>query len=311
MLAEIRESVAELFASSADGVELSDLEEFGWPEFYTEDARAAVTVLFEELGRTAGKAAALEAVVAQEIGDVIPRGARIAVCCTRSKANHGLGMEASAGSVLTAWQTFDHLVVIDVSGEDPITVVAVDDSNVSPVEGIDPFCGAAKVSIPPDVIATTDRATSERVGAAIRRALSIQQVASGRQMLAIAVDHVAARVQFGRPIGANQSVQHRLADVHAALKAASSAIEVSWRSSDPLAVLVGAGLSSRAVDLAIRNSLQVCGGMGFTEEFALAPLVRRSLLLAEIFDDELRIARALGNEICQAGRLIRLAAFDL
>lgn len=315
IIAELRSSLADLLEANRDGVGAAVLGEFGWPELYGEDPRVAVTVLFEELGRHAGNAAGLEVLVAQELGDVLPSTARIAVLRPDDQGigaiKAGTGMVT--GTVLTGRDVFDHLVAIDVSAVPAVHVVVGGGAQLSPIHGVDPGAGAARVAAAADVVAVADAATSARVVGAVRRAVAIEQVALGREMLRVAVDHVCSRTQFGRPIGANQSVQHRLADVHVAVKAASAAIDVSWQEGGWLSVAVAAGLGSRAADVAIRNTLQVCGGMGFTEEFALAPLIRRSLLLAELFDTESNMAAMVGETVLasnRAGRpLARLGGF--
>lgn len=300
IIAELRASLGDLLVAHRDGVGAAVLREFGWPELHIEDPRVAVTVLFEEVGRHAGKAAALEVLVAQELGDVLP-STRIAVFRPDAKGidaiNAGRGIVT--GTVLTGWDVFDHLVAIDLSAVPSVHIIAGSGAQLAPIHGVDPGAGAARVAVALDIVAVADTATSARVTGAVRRAVAIEQAALTREMLRVAVAHASSRIQFGYPIGTNQSVQHRLADVHVALKAVWSAIDTSWQDGGPLSTAVAAGLASRAADIATRNTLQVCGGMGFTEEFALAPLIRRSLLLSEVFDSESTLARMLG-EVLQA-----------
>jgi hypothetical protein len=312
---QLRESMAALLGAQSTGVDTSALEGFGWPELYAQDPRLAVTVLFEEMGRSPTKVAALEVLVKQHLQNELPAQADIAVLrpdgsgCAAIAAGSG----DVTGTLLNGWKSFDHLVAIDLGAEPAALVLAADDVVLTPVAGVDPRAGAAAARGPLNILTVVEPAATENVVGAIRRALAIEQVAIGHEMLRTAVDHTSSRVQFGRPIGANQSVQHRLAELHVALKAAQSAIEESWQSNCALAVAVAAGLAARAVDIAIRSSLQVCGGMGFTEEFALAPLIRRSVLLSEVFDDETRLARTVGAAVLGAARahggLPRLGSF--
>jgi len=100
----------------------------------------------------------------------------------------------------------------------------------------------------------------------------------------IAVEHVKTRVQFGKPIGAFQAVQHRLAD---------SAIELqaSLNMARSLALAIGeSGLtdpairthiaelayaSRRAAWRACRDTHQVLGGLGYSLEHDLHLYTRR------------------------------------
>ena len=43
--------------------------------------------------------------------------------------------------------------------------------------------------------------------------------------------------------------------------------------------MVAVAASAAALAEAVRDCLQVCGGMGFTDEFGLAPLMRRAVIL--------------------------------
>ncbi len=59
----------------------------------------------------------------------------------------------------------------------------------------------------------------------------------------------------------------------------------------------------------MRNGLQVCGGMGFTEEFPLARLVRRALFLSAFLGGAPQLAGAVGRSIIAAGKTPRLSGF--
>ena len=104
-----------------------------------------------------------------------------------------------------------------------------------------------------------------------------------RRALDLAVRHAAARRQFGRPIGRNQGVAFKLADMSTALE---SATWLTWRS----AWLVDACRSTDpAVDSAIAmaklaatemlatvadEALQIHGGMGLMDELVLERIWR-------------------------------------
>ena len=54
-------------------------------------------------------------------------------------------------------------------------------------------------------------------------ALAAEQVGAAEQALALTVEYAKTRVQFGRPIGAFQALQHRMADLHVLVQTARSA----------------------------------------------------------------------------------------
>jgi alkylation response protein AidB-like acyl-CoA dehydrogenase len=63
-------------------------------------------------------------------------------------------------------------------------------------------------------------------------ALSAEQVGAAARALELTIAHTRDRVQFGRPIGAFQALQHRLADLHVLVESARSA---SYAAADALA----------------------------------------------------------------------------
>ncbi len=300
--AELRDALGDLFAANPDGVSAADLGEFGWLELYADDPRLAVSLLFEELGRHAASAAGLELLVAAELGDLLPDDAMPAVLVPDAAGARAIGDGADevTGIVLAGGDRFDHLVAVGLGATPWVRVLSASGAVVVPVCGIDPSARAARVRTPLATVVEADTATAERVAASVRRAVAFEQLGLGREMLRVAVEHVSSRIQFGQPLGVNQSVQHRLADVHVALKAAAEMLEVSWEESGALEVEVAAALAVRATDVAIRSALQVCGGMGFTEEFALAPLVRRSLLLTGLFHDDVAVVAEVGRRVSEA-----------
>ena len=110
-------------------------------------------------------------------------------------------------------------------------------------------------------------------------ALSHERCGVALGLLDVAVGHVSERQQFGVPIGSLQAVQHRLAGVKVAVEAALSSLDAAWDVTDEVATMVAVALSATALAEAVRDCLQVCGGMGFTDEFPLATLMRRAVVL--------------------------------
>jgi alkylation response protein AidB-like acyl-CoA dehydrogenase len=115
--------------------------------------------------------------------------------------------------------------------------------------------------------------------------------------LELGVDYAKARRQFGVPIGSFQAIQHRLADVAAALDA--GALLVRRAAEDPSAVttamaFLGATSAARA---AAAVSLHVHGGYGFMAEYDIQLYFRRAtawpLVLADPADERARLADLL------------------
>ena len=101
-------------------------------------------------------------------------------------------------------------------------------------------------------------------------ATSAQLLGLGEHLLALTVDYVKQRRQFGREIGSYQALKHRLADVRIALDFVRPLVlgaAVQWdgphRSRDVAAAKVAA---SDGAYLAARTALQLHGAIGYTQE---------------------------------------------
>lgn len=139
-------------------------------------------------------------------------------------------------------------------------------------------------------------------GAMIRSA----QVAGALQSLAsVAVDHAEDRVQFGRPIGKFQSIQHQIAVLaeHAAMVSAASEAAFAIADEVPsfLAVAAAKSVASEAAGLGASIAHAVLGAMGFTYEHPLHFTTRRLWSWRSEFGSQTYWAQRLGSSVCAAG----------
>lgn len=133
-----------------------------------------------------------------------------------------------------------------------------------------------------DLLGSRDVSTA--LDAALLRTAAFQAAAAAggaQKVLELATQHVQQRVQFGRPIGSFQAVQHLLAnvwtDVEAAWLAAYEGITELERS--PLAIDKAAAakcISNEAFTRACFTAHQVFGGMGFMWETDLHLWTRKA-----------------------------------
>ncbi|WP_433222414.1 acyl-CoA dehydrogenase family protein [Dactylosporangium sp. CS-047395] len=158
-------------------------------------------------------------------------------------------------------------------------------------------------------------AEGPQVAAAIRRAEVATWIALGAECLGVAghaleltVEHAKSRHQFGRPIGAFQAMQHKLADLAVTLEVARSAAEFAARG-DGDGDGDGDGTERAAHALAVKASeaavtitteaIQLHGGIGFTWEYPAHVLLRRAhaaAVLAGTPDQHRRALFALVDE---------------
>lgn len=105
----------------------------------------------------------------------------------------------------------------------------------------------------------------------------------------LSVDHAKNRVQFGRPIGVNQAVKHRCADMAVAAEAALqqmlyAALSLQEGNSDAkLHVLAARIVATKAALSNASEAIQVHGGMGYTFEHDVHLYLKRAHILDHLF----------------------------
>ncbi len=118
-----------------------------------------------------------------------------------------------------------------------------------------------------------------------RLALVAQAVGAMDATVRITADYAKERQQFGQSIGRFQAIQHLAADMFIAAYQARSALYAGLRDNDAapqsrgrsasVAKLI-AGISGQTVS---RNGIQIHGGYGITDEYAVGHFYRRLLVL--------------------------------
>ena len=116
-------------------------------------------------------------------------------------------------------------------------------------------------------------------------------VGIGEQLLAMTIQYVTDRVQFGRVIGSFQAIKHRCATMRLWVQAATAATyyaAMTWdaQASDrERAVSVAKAYTSDAICRCAGEALQLHGGVGFTWEHDLHLYIRRARTLALLCGD--------------------------
>lgn len=144
-----------------------------------------------------------------------------------------------------------------------------------------------------------DNVPGERIGAAGEGAdlhdaildkaailLAFEQLGGASRCLEMATEYAKERHAFGRPIGGNQAIKHKLADIYVKNEVArSNCYYGAWALSTNAAELPEAAAASRvaaseAFWFASKENIQTHGGMGFTWEVDCHLFYRRAKLLA-------------------------------
>ncbi|WP_426959414.1 acyl-CoA dehydrogenase family protein [Muricoccus radiodurans] len=113
------------------------------------------------------------------------------------------------------------------------------------------------------------------------------------------VSYLSTRVQFGAPLGTNQALRHRVADMYvayetlrglvgAALRATEAAGRPAWR--DIAFAKLRLGQAGRFI---AESAIQCHGGMGMTDDLPATRLARRILMAEHEYGDRALHARRL------------------
>jgi alkylation response protein AidB-like acyl-CoA dehydrogenase len=163
------------------------------------------------------------------------------------------------------------------------------------------------VRVGPDRILGTPGRCAELLDRALdeaRVALALETVGACQMLLDLSVAHAKQRVQFDRPIGAFQAIQHKCADMLVALEKARATAYYAMMTigeDDPRRRLAASMAKAAAGDcqrLLCKEAIQIHGGVGFTWECDVHLFVKRAktgeALLGTTHQHRARIAELLG-----------------
>ncbi len=132
----------------------------------------------------------------------------------------------------------------------------------------------------------------ERVVEAGIAAVAAEAVGAMEAMHAMTLEYLKTRQQFGKPIGQNQALQHRSAEMLIALEQGRSMAMLAAmmvEEADPeerarniSMAKVGVGQAARFVS---QSAVQLHGGIGMTEEYAVGHYFRRCMVIEHLFGD--------------------------
>jgi alkylation response protein AidB-like acyl-CoA dehydrogenase len=148
-----------------------------------------------------------------------------------------------------------------------------------------------------DTLVTRERVvgTGAAAEAALSRALDRAGAIASAELygvmsraLEMSVDYMKTRVQFGKPIGSFQALQHRAVDLYIQQQLSSATLEDALREldADPepgARAAIASRLKARCSDAALRitrEAIQIHGAIGFTDEYDAGLYLKRALVLA-------------------------------
>ena len=144
----------------------------------------------------------------------------------------------------------------------------------------------------------------ERVVEAGIAATAAECVGCMDALYGMTLEYSRTREQFGRTIGSNQVVQHRLADMLMSLEQGRSMAmlaammvdepDAQERAHNIALAKVGVGQAGRFVS---QNAIQLHGGIGMTEELAVGHYFRRCMVIERLFGDPAHYLARLAAEV--------------
>ena len=187
-----------------------------------------------------------------------------------------------------------HAIVLvkDGSGES-LVIVDLSQSGVSrePIKTLEPTRSHATISFDGAAAELLGEAGSgmallDQINDRAAVLLAFEQLGGASRCLEMANEYAKERVAFGRAIGGNQAIKHKLADMYVKNEVArSNAYYGAWALSSDAAELPEAAAAARvaaseAYWFASKENIQTHGGMGFTWEVDCHLFYRRAKLLA-------------------------------
>jgi acyl-CoA dehydrogenase len=174
-------------------------------------------------------------------------------------------------------------------GEPTLVLAALAEADRTVLSGFDNSRGHADLrfsNTPAAIVARGGRAADLTRDVLARMAVvtAHEQVGGAEALLHVARDYAVTRKAFGQPIGAFQSIKHRLAELYGLIEIArANAIHAASREgqADFVKAAAAARLSAtEAYDTAARDCIQIHGGIGVTWESGLHLHMRRARSLA-------------------------------
>ncbi|MFC5950456.1 acyl-CoA dehydrogenase family protein [Pseudonocardia lutea] len=230
---------------------------------------------------------------------------------------------AACTAVLRAdgrWRlTGDLGTVLDGASADLVVVAATDPSGATRLFTVSSDSGARLPTMDQTVrlahLVLDDTPATPLGGAGVAEAVlaRVEQLAAvGLALLAVggaatcldaSVEYARTRVQFGRPIGSFQAIQHRCADMLLEVESArSAAYYASWCAvADPAALPVYASVAKSYATEAYRRAageqIQIHGGIGFTWEHDAHLHLKRAATLEALYGSPTEHRRLLWESL--------------
>ena len=279
---EMHDDVAELTRQSlrralgrAEDDVMAVLETFGWRALAETDEAFAFTALFEELGALPFGSDALDAVSVAFLPVRGPSSLIWPVGHDGCERTPSLPVQTSEGVALRRLRGAGRTILVPFG--ERLHILEAEEIEEAALAGMAADSGWVRVRA--TGVRGTDIGSWSAVARRARLAVASELVAVTQRILDVATDQVSVRRQFGRPIGANQSVRFRLAEAFAEVAGARALVAAAWEDGSTDASAWAKAVAGTTHDSVAKHALQVCGAIGLSDEHPLPALVRRGFSL--------------------------------
>jgi acyl-CoA dehydrogenase len=199
------------------------------------------------------------------------------------------GLTGEKPGVPAAAQAQIAVVYALVDGEPALVLAELGDAERRVIDTFDNSRGYADLRFdgsPAQVLVQGPEAPAVALDVLARMAVvtAHEQVGGAEALMTIARDYAVTRKAFGQPIGAFQSIKHRIAELYGLVEVArANCIHAASREGEadfPRAAAAARISATEAYDTAARDCIQIHGGIGVTWETGLHLHMRRARGLA-------------------------------
>jgi alkylation response protein AidB-like acyl-CoA dehydrogenase len=139
-------------------------------------------------------------------------------------------------------------------------------------------------------------ASGNAASAVLQRYHGLALVAAAAEMLgvmegviALTLDYLKTRKQFGRPIGSFQALQHRAVDNYVLIESVRSLLYQICQGGEPIPPSMASALKAVASGAALKvtkAAVQLHGAIGFTDEYDAGLYLKRAMWLSSYLGNE-------------------------
>ncbi len=299
----LRTSLRHVLTEASDQPLAARLDDLGWADVVAGDPATALRTLFEIKGETASAADALgpelTRVLVAATGDDSLTGAIVGLASPFGDSavdDHRLSID-----VITLSPIGDRLVVVPVGSR-----LAICSSQLLVAErltGTDETLGGSRLtgSVTTDQVRWIDGDAHDQIVTRGRWLVACELIGIGRHVTASAVAYTGERVQYGKPIGIFQALQHRLASAHAMVVGAGHLAAEASTDGDVWTALVAKCIAGQAAEFACTQAQQCYGAIGFTWEHEFHRYLRRAYVLDGLFGSWRTLEHEIGMRLQSTG----------